>query len=167
MRRCVECKSGRIRKGEVQEELNVNGVLFTAKLPALVCRACGNNYVTHETLGRFELAVADWLGQHGVRTAEAFRFMRKSLGLKATEVAELFDVTPETISRWENGHGSVDVGAFAVLGELVSERLNGTQRTLIRLHAVKKNLGKRLAKTVALELPKARSGVGDVGVIRS
>ncbi len=34
---------------------------------------------------------------------EVLRFARKAIGLTQTQLAELFSVTPETISRWETG----------------------------------------------------------------
>lgn len=154
MELCVECKSGRLRKGVVQESLDVGGVTFTASLPAAVCRKCGADYVDHHDLARFELAVSAWLGSHGVRTAEAFKFMRKALGLKAAELASLLDLTPETVSRWENGHGTIDVGAFTVLSKLVVDRVAGSDQTMTLLRAIR-SPGRKPAKTVALKLSKA------------
>jgi len=45
-------------------------------------------------------------------TGKEVRFLRKRLGLKATELAAMLSVTPEQLSRWENEHngmgGSID-----------------------------------------------------------
>jgi len=35
------------------------------------------------------------------------RFVRKALGWTAAQLAERIDVTPETISRWEQGHSAI------------------------------------------------------------
>jgi DNA-binding transcriptional regulator YiaG len=35
------------------------------------------------------------------------RFLRKRLGIKGTEFARLIDVSPEQLSRWENGHNEL------------------------------------------------------------
>lgn len=52
-------------------------------------------------LGRFELLAAAALARHGVCTSEAFKFIRKSLGMRATDLGAVLGVAPETISRWE------------------------------------------------------------------
>jgi len=71
-----------------------------------------------------------------VLSGEAFRFMRKAAGLRAKELAELLDVTPETISRWEKEHRQPDRKAMMVLGDLVLDRLKGEETALDRLRAL-------------------------------
>ncbi len=44
--------------------------------------------------------------------------MRSELDLTGVEVAELLDVRPETISRWEKGHAELPRSAAFILGEL-------------------------------------------------
>lgn len=39
-----------------------------------------------------------------------YRYARKSLGLKQSELAVLLGVAPETVSRWENGAQPMDSG---------------------------------------------------------
>jgi putative zinc finger/helix-turn-helix YgiT family protein len=134
---CAECKSGRLRERVVKERLNVSGVTFTQNIQASLCRKCGADYITHEDLGRFELAVSGWLGSHGVRAPESFKFIRKALGLKAADLAARLDLTPETVSRWENGRGSIDEGAFAVLRGLVADRIAGSDQTVTMLRAIR------------------------------
>jgi putative zinc finger/helix-turn-helix YgiT family protein len=154
MNPCAECKCRRVRKGVVEESLTVGGVTFKAALPASICRGCGTDYVSLDDLARFELAVGAWLGDHGVRTPETFRFMRKALGLKAADLAALLDLTPETISRWENGKGTIDLGAFALLGKLIADQIAGTDDTITLLRTIR-TPGKPPSRPVALKLPKA------------
>ena len=45
----------------------------------------------------------------------------------------VFHVTPETLSRWENGTLAVDENSFLILGDLVEDRCTGSTRTLERL----------------------------------
>lgn len=86
-------------------------------------------------LGHFELAVAEKLAGLGIRTGEAFKFMRKALGLRAVDLAELLDVAAETVSRWETGEP--EARAFALLGSIVAERLRGQEETVDRLRALR------------------------------
>jgi DNA-binding XRE family transcriptional regulator len=86
--------------------------------------------------GRFELLVAAELVKRGLRSGALFKFMRKALGMKATELAEAFHVAPETVSRWENGQREVDWPEFMLLGFLVDDKLAGRTTTLSRLKAL-------------------------------
>ena len=61
--------------------------------------------------------------------------MRRVLGAKAVDVAELFGVTPETISRWETGRVPFDRAAWITLGTIVLDRLEGSEVTIDRLRA--------------------------------
>ena len=54
-------------------------------------------------LDRFEIEVALALARAGAHSGDAIRTMRKAVGLSATALAELLDVSLETVSRWENG----------------------------------------------------------------
>jgi len=99
---------------------------------------------------RFELLAARWLADDGARSAEAFRFMRKALGLQAVALAELLDSTPETISRWEHGKRPVDARAFALLGVMVADRIAGRNDTRARLEALRSP--SKVPHTVTLEV---------------
>jgi DNA-binding transcriptional regulator YiaG len=67
------------------------------------CSHCGEIVFSGDEVERQdELLDAAILGR-GIRTSHEFRRMRKGAFLKATELAELFDVRPETVSRWESG----------------------------------------------------------------
>ncbi|HET9931130.1 MAG TPA: type II TA system antitoxin MqsA family protein [Polyangiaceae bacterium] len=154
MKRCAECQSTELRQGKVEERIEVGGISFIADLPALICGECGENFVDGPDLERFDLAVASWLTSQGQRTPEAFRFARKAIGMRAADLAQLVGVTPETVSRWENGHGAIDVGVFALLGELVADRIEGKENTLRRLRALAGPV-KAPKRAVRVELPKA------------
>ena len=56
--------------------------------------------------------------------------------MKATEIAEAFNVAPETVSRWENDQREVDWPEFLLLGSLVDDKLDGRTTTLSRLQAL-------------------------------
>jgi len=56
--------------------------------------------------------------------------------MKATEIAQAFNVAPETVSRWENDQREVDWPEFMLLGFLVDDKLAGRTTTLSRLKAL-------------------------------
>ncbi len=88
-----------------------------------------------EDLQRFESLVARSLIELGERTGDAFRYVRKVHGLSAVALAELLDVTPSTLSRWE--HGEPDANAFALLGGLFTDKLAGRTDTADHLRALR------------------------------
>jgi DNA-binding transcriptional regulator YiaG len=147
--KCVACQKP-MRDGAVVHEFLVSGVKVRGSLPAKTC-ACGEQIIEGDALAALELAAAHALGQHGVRTAEAFRFMRKALALRAVDLGALIGIEPETISRWETDKRDIDVRAFALLAELVADRVAGRTDTEERL--------KRLANP-----PKSWPTVLDVAV---
>lgn len=138
MKRCYKCKGETLAETKVEERLDVAGKTFTASIPATKCATCGEVYYSGPVLEAFELDAAGELARHGEVLAEAFSFMRRSLGLKATDLAELLDVTHETVSRWENGHQPVERRAAALLSAMVIDRLEGRNATLDRLKALLK-----------------------------
>lgn len=62
--------------------------------------------------------------------------MRKALGMKAAEVAEVMNVAAETISRWENGQRELDWPEFMLMGVLVDDKLAGRTTLLARAKAL-------------------------------
>ncbi len=144
---CVRCGSKRPKPATVEERLEVGDRLFTAELAGFVCPNCGERYVSGATLERFEGAVAGALARGGAAEPAAFRFLRKTLGMKAAALADLVETTPETISRWENGKQPIDRRAFALLADLVLDHLEGRTQTRDLLQACSRP---RLPKRVRL-----------------
>jgi putative zinc finger/helix-turn-helix YgiT family protein len=153
VKRCTECERGRPLETTAPDRVTVGGRTFTTDVPALRCDACGKTYLDGPSLEAFELAVARELATLGPATWETFRFMRKTLGMRAADLAELLDVTPETVSRWETGKLDVARAAWSTLADVVVERAEGRTRMLDRLRAIKEP--KKLAKTVRIELPRS------------
>lgn len=152
--KCPSCGAKRFRNEQVSEKLQLGDMSFTANLPAKVCIACSEGTFTGDDLHRFELSVARWLADSGVRSPDTFRFMRKVLGMRAVDLGKLLDIAPETISRWENGAMPVETRAFALLGALVSDRLEGRVNTLERLNAIRTPV-KPPKRATKIELPKS------------
>lgn len=82
------------------------------------CSACGETLYDHEEVGRQEQELAAALVERGVRTGPEFALVRKAAGFRAVEIAELFGVRPETVSRWEHGEGEIPRTAAFALGQL-------------------------------------------------
>jgi putative transcriptional regulator len=135
-KRCVECRSRELAAAETEERLEVAGKTFAATIPITRCAKCGATYLSHDAVGMLELGAAGELARHGEVSAEAFGFMRRALGVRAVELAEWLDVTPETVSRWEHGRQPIDRGAAAILSAMVLDRLEDRTTTLDRLKAL-------------------------------
>lgn len=94
-------------------------------------------YFDLRVLGTFDRLVAGKLAELGARSGGAFHFMRKAIGMRAADLAELLGVPPETLSQWENGQRGMDRGAIVALGSLVLDRIDGRSTTLDRLQALR------------------------------
>lgn len=134
--KCIHCSKADLVQGAVPHAVTVAGVEFAAELPGRRCPTCGYSTVNGPAAVHFELLVAAELVKRGLRSGESFKFMRKALGMKATEIAAAFNVAPETVSRWETGQREVDWPEFMLLGFLVDDKLAGRTTTLTRLQAL-------------------------------
>jgi putative zinc finger/helix-turn-helix YgiT family protein len=82
------------------------------------CKACGEILTELTELERQERLVAEQLVARGIRSGQEFRFVRKHARLQANEVAEMFGVRKETVSRWERGEVDIPRTAAYALGQL-------------------------------------------------
>lgn len=151
MRNCVSC-GGELVTAIGEERIDVGGVTFAADVPHEACSTCGERYLAADDLERLELAAAVELARIGRRTGSALRFMRKALGFRAKELAELLGVAPETFSRWETGDREPDAHAFALVGGLAADRLDGSERTASLLRGAREPAKVLPAGAVRLEL---------------
>ncbi len=138
MKRCPSCGKPNLAKGTTTVERTfpaqrgkVRAVV--ERVPAMVCRGCGESIVSGEDLGRSELIASRKLIDAGARSGVLLSWTRRSLGLLATELAALLGVTAETISRWENDRVSPEPAVWNVIADLVDDRLEGRTRTQDRL----------------------------------
>ena len=148
--KCPTCGSEQWKRGTTPHVEEIDGRKFKADLAAQVCRKCGEAIVALGELDRFEIEVALSLAQAGAHSGDAIRTLRKAIGLSGTALAELLDVSLETVSRWENGGRAAPLSAVATLGALVLDHAAGSTTTTDRLQALRK--GPRLAKVVRLDL---------------
>lgn len=157
MKRCGRC-GGPLASKKVDVSREVSGHVFVAALPAQQCKTCNETSYEGSVLQRFDLHVATRLADSGVSSGAAFRFMRKALGLRAVDLAELLDVSAETLSRWETDKRSVDRGSLAVLSACVRDTLAGRTSTLDTLRALR--TPRTLEKRVQLDLTGDRARTG-------
>ena len=76
------------------------------------------------------------------------------MGLKGLELARLLQVTPESLSRWENGKREVDRSAWILLADLVIDQVAGTKVRRERLEAMATS--QKIPKTVRVDLDASR-----------
>ena len=138
MKRCYKCKAETLKETTAPDQVTVGGRTFEGEVPALECASCGEVVYPGPGLMAFELSVAGELARHGEVTAEVFGFMRRAMGMKAVDLAELLDVTHETVSRWENDKQPVERRAAALLSAMVLDQIEGKTSTLDRLKALLK-----------------------------
>jgi len=114
-------------------KFSVDDVVFVVTVPAVV--RAGSKFSTMADVSHAELRVASEVVKLGMVSGAAVRFIRKSLGFTAKQLAELLSRGPETVSHWETGATPVDRLAWAALASLVSERLGEASTTLKTLEA--------------------------------
>lgn len=107
-------------------------------------------HIDNSILDKLDLMIANKLASAGLCSGTVFKIMRRSLGLAAIDLAELLDIAPETISRWENGKRGVDRATIITLGALVSDALHDRTDTMSRLRALRQPA--QLEKTVKFDL---------------
>lgn len=68
------------------------------------CPECGEYEVDIPRMDELHRLIAQMVASKSPRlTAQEVRFLRKYLGFSGVDFAATLDVTPETVSRWENG----------------------------------------------------------------
>lgn len=135
MTKCASCRSSRLLPIEDSVEIHVPGDkdglrVIVDGVRATRCEACGEVYTDGPDLGRAELLAALEAVKAGLRDGPTLNWARRTLGLRAVDLAELLDVAPETVSRWENGHRSADRSVWNTLADLLANAVDGNTATL-------------------------------------
>jgi putative zinc finger/helix-turn-helix YgiT family protein len=138
MKRCASCKSTDVRGGAQSIAFDMGPHTFEGQVAGHRCASCEETFYDGDDLGRFEQLVARWLADNGFTAPDEIKFLRKTAGLRARELAELLDVTPETVSHWENGKHPADPTTREVLAALVLDALDGRTTTRDRLVTMKR-----------------------------
>jgi putative zinc finger/helix-turn-helix YgiT family protein len=107
MTECREC-GGPVRVEQIERyvaenELQAMGVVIAGAASRRVCEACGLSSIVIPDLPGLLAAVAVYRATIPVKLqGHEIKFMRKSMEVSAKELAELLEVSQETVSRWEN-----------------------------------------------------------------
>lgn len=135
MDRCTECGERGLEAGEQPFTREVGERVFEGVVKGWRCRVCGEIFYEGSALERFEQLAAAWLAEHGVRTPEELKFMRKAVGIRAADLAALLDVTPETVSHWETGKHAAELAVRSEIAAIVLETLRRPTTAVERLRA--------------------------------
>ena len=137
MKRCVTCKGTEFTATTRVKTYKFRHGVATVEIPAVKCATCGEGYLKGLDVQLGELAVARDLATMGPVNGETFAFMRSAMGMPAAALADLFNLRPETISRWENDKAKVDRAAHQLLATILLEQLEkGRTSTVDRLVAL-------------------------------
>jgi putative zinc finger/helix-turn-helix YgiT family protein len=139
MKRCAVCGNHDLTSGDDRATWTVAKHSFRITIHGVTrCSACGESFISGPACEAAELMIAKALVEHGEQSGEALRFMRKALGFKATELAELLDVTAPHVSRWENSRSAIPKQVFALLGAMADDRLSSRSTAVDMLRALRR-----------------------------
>jgi DNA-binding transcriptional regulator YiaG len=151
--RCPACGKTGFQPAIYAARRDLDGRRFTGDVPARKCTSCGELLISGPGLGAFERAITLELARGGEVGPEGFRWLRKASGLKAVHLAELLDVTPMQVSRWENGRKPLERRAVALISALALEQIEDRAATRTVLEALA--AGKKVPKRVRLDVNAA------------
>jgi DNA-binding transcriptional regulator YiaG len=148
--RCPTCGRTTFQAASYAARRDLDGRRFTGDVPARKCTSCGELLISGPGLGAFERAITLELVRGGDVGPEGFRWLRKAAGLKAVRLAELLDVTPMQVSRWENGRKPLERRAVALVSALALEQVEGKSATRAVLEALA--AGKKAPRSVRIDV---------------
>lgn len=85
------------------DESGLNVVLHG--ITQYVCGSCGESYASIPNMQKLHRVIGSLICEKrkALLKPEEIKFLRKDLHIKAKDLAQTLGVTPQTISRWENG----------------------------------------------------------------
>jgi hypothetical protein len=127
----------------------VEGYVYSASLPALICDSCGAAFFEPAVAAEFNLLVAEALLQAGVRSVAAVRAIRSALGLDDESLAHIFGFRREANADGERGEGRIDAETYATIHQAV-------------LDCLKDRRERRVAAVERVLLPERRQRLSDL-----
>jgi DNA-binding transcriptional regulator YiaG len=155
-RRCELCGEGERVAFDYLAKRLIDGRTYTGTVPATRCNKCGEELISGPGLVLFDTALTVQLARAGDIGPQGFRWLRGRARLEGQAFAALLDVSPGTVSRWENGKKPLERRAVALVAALALEAAGepSSTRELLGLLAS----GRKLPKRIHLgALPSARS----------
>lgn len=122
--RCVNCGAelGAPERRDVPY-LSLPGVLLCG-VEVYPCPSCGEEEIAIPNIEGLNQLLAAWLARRPQHLNGAeIRFLRKVMGWSGRAFALLIGVTPETVSRWENGKEPIGTVAERLLRVLVTQKI--------------------------------------------
>ncbi len=119
--KCGSCGRGTMARVESEMRRTVAGHTFSGMVGALQCKVCSAEEIELDEAKRFERAIAGELAG-ALPSGQAIQFIRKVLGYTAAELASLFGVRPETVSRWETDKNPIDRAAWTLFALLLADQ---------------------------------------------
>src|SRR5438132_11263646 len=151
--KCPACGKTAFQPAHYAARRDLDGRRFTGDVPSRKCTSCAELLISGPGLRAFERAITLELVRGGEVGPEGFRWLRKAAGLKAVRLAELLDVTPMQVSRWENGRTPLDRRAAALVSALALEQVEGKAAARAVLEALAAR--KKVPRTVRLDVNAA------------
>lgn len=127
------------------------------------CRGCGELLPEISNVKQIHKWIAEYLvKKQSPLTGQEFRFLRKQMGINASELAGFLGVTPVTISRWENDRESVGpqsdrlLRAFFLTGP-TGLRIARALEVFEMLRTILPNIAHRKPKPERIVIPPPRT----------
>jgi putative zinc finger/helix-turn-helix YgiT family protein len=158
--KCTKCRSENVAERPETVRYDESGLpdVWLVDIPVRRCQACGERSLVIPRIGQLHRLIANDISSQEGRLAPAeIRFLRKHLGFSGVDFAEILGVSPESVSRWENGHETMAVPTEKLLRLMVQRNEPIEDYPLDRLKDVAKERGKR----TKLRLSPSSSGWRD------
>jgi putative zinc finger/helix-turn-helix YgiT family protein len=137
--RCARCRSlNAALPSRIEVTKTIGGTTFTAIVQGRRCTHCGAEAADPRDVETFHLHVALHLAEAGCVGAEEVRFFRSVLRLRTQRLADMLDVAPETVSRWEAGRRKPSTAPKALLALMVSDTWSARGHTVECLSRLKR-----------------------------
>ena len=149
---CAKCET-LMRRVTRTKRVPVAGVEFEVTLPVYECPKDESWIVPPEAHREMDRQVLQTIATHGPATGKTLKFLRGALKMKATELAVLVNVVPETLSRWETEAKPVSPLVWVTVAAMALDKLANRSTTLKRLHAA--SLPTAPAQPIPLEVKVA------------
>ena len=127
--KCSNCRNTRFQTVPHKMVADVDGAAYTAMCEAQQCTECVQRILNIDDHEQFVNEIVKVIAKEGRIGPEAFRKLRRHSGVAAQDLARWLEVTPTTVSRWENSKRPAPRAAFIVLSIIALEHIEGETKT--------------------------------------